>query len=716
MSYKLIENVEEIRDYIVSQADGSGKCMLDTEASSKNVKVARIAGISASVREGTAIYAPLGHRIGRNLDPEKVVGTLKECLKDFRLGFYNAKYDLSILEYCSPAPWTPTNYIDVIELVYLDNPDRKEKKLKTVVKEDFNVDMVEFEELFTDIERKTKQMDITTKSPGRVFEYACADSDLGLKIWNKYAYVEKEFPFPVRVDTELVQIVKEIEYHAGLELNVEYINKMYDRVGARAEALKEMIYRTVGVSFDIESPKQLGTMLFERMGYTSGGTTKKGQYKTDEDTLDLLAKQYPLVEWTIVYKKLVKARGSYLKKLKALAELGVKPRFSFHIYQAPTFRFSAPGGNIDEDGFSGVNIQAVSDGEVREMPAVPILADGSGRELIHLDDDEMLLGKENRVEIRQVSVTQEELEAQVVDLPYVVEREEGGLVCIRDICQGCPAICPSTGMDLTRRRMEGVKILPSIRESLKAPEGYTLLSGDYDKQELLIGANISGEPLWIDALNAGKDLHAVTGAAAYGQPDLDGLSKEERKRKRQIGKTINFLVFFGGNEYTMVKKLRIPLATATQIFNTIRESLVVLYSWIDQVKRFSRKNGFTTTYFGRRRWLKEFYSDPNDWKRRAFGDRSAVNTCIQGTGADVTRIAMVKIAKLFKRENITKEIARLVLQIHDELMMLVRNDVLEALAPKIKKEMEFEVKGWKAPLKVSLKQGPVWGKQKEMST
>jgi len=150
---------------------------------------------------------------------------------------------------------------------------------------------------------------------------------------------------------------------------------------------------------------------------------------------------------------------------------------------------------------------------------------------------------------------------------------------------------------------------------------------------------------------------------------------------------------------------------AEKIYGEFTRRLSILMSWIKKVQVFSKKNGYTTTYFGRRRSLKRFY-DMKDRKWEAFANRSAVNTCIQGTGAEVTRIAMVKVANWAKKQNLTAEEMRMVLTIHDELVFMIREELVQGIVPNVKKQMEFEVKGWEVPLTVSVKEGKIWGNQR----
>ena len=438
-------------------------------------------------------------------------------------------------------------------------------------------------------------------------------------------------------------------------------------------------------------------------------------YKTDGDTMEKLAGAYPIVETIIAYRKVSKATTTYFYKLKKLVERNIKPRFQFNMYAAPTFRFSAPGGNPDKDGACGINIQAVSEGEERDMTGVKIYAHGqlpSAMNFKLLESEDLLVEPGPKVPAFEM-IPWKAFYEKVKTLPYVMRDNEGTLVCIREKCEGCSVSCEGQGIDVTRTKVPNVDVIPGVRQAFKAPEGYTLLSADYDRQEVVIGANLSGEPKWLDALERKADIHALTAAEAFSIPDWEALPASEKKKKRPVGKLLVFSIFYGANEYTVARKTNLVLAVAKQIFDNFKNGLPTLNAWMQKVQRFARKNGYTTTYFGRKRYLDRFYK-MDDRKMHSFADRSSVNTAVQGTGADITRIAMVKVTNMFKEQGYSKDQVRILIQIHDELMFLVRNDVLKEIAPKIRKTMMFYVKGWRVQLTVGLKTGTIWGEWEEL--
>jgi len=730
MAYELARSLDHVKQYL-STVHPKNQMGMDTEAKSLDTRRAGIAGMSVSLAKGSALYVPFNHRVNpeANLPFEPVWELMEEKMESHTPIFYNAKYDLNILQVQvvkKGLKWKPDfKFNDALELVYLADPDRKKIGLKTVAHEDLGIDMTKFEDLFTPEEIKAGRLDITTKSPERCTDYACADADVGMQMWDHYAYVATENPMAVQIDTLLIDIVRRMEHNGGMELNREYIDNQMAMLETRAATMREQIFRVIGYTFEINSPKQLGDALFERGGLPSPGKTKGKNpiHVTKEEALEKLARANPIVETIIAYKKIVKARSSYFNKLQALSDREIKPRFNFNTFAAPTFRFSAPGGDPDVDGATGVNIQAVSNGEAREVMAVDLKGTPDSADYIsQVDDSDILIDLRAGLEPGEAPQAPADWQTVVRSLPYVIPREgdedeEGRepIVCIRETCVGCPAQCESVNIDTTRRVQKGVLMIPSVRQAFRAPKGYKLLSFDYDRQELVIGANMSGEPRWLRALAKGDDLHSLTAAAAYGIPidTFHALSKEEKKRKRDVGKVLNFATFYGATAYTLAIKADIPRAAAEQVYDGFVRGHPVLFGWMGKVHVFARKNGYTTTFFGRKRSLKSFYDNP-DPKIHAFANRSAVNTAIQGTAAEVTRIAMVKVDKALKLHGYKWRDVAFAMQIHDELAFLVRNELVQEVAPIIKKAMEFEVKTWQVQLTVAPKVGDVWGLQKEI--
>lgn len=717
--YILAQSVDDLKAYLRSHVPATNVISMDLESNGLDTRKAKLAGISFSIKGETGIYVPTGHLIGTNVDAGQVINLVDEYLNETKSipVFWNGKYDVSVLEH--NTGWKPKVYEDAMCAVFLDNPDRDAMGLKEVAKVELGVDMPVFESLFTLEERKTKQMDISKKHPRRVVRYASMDADLCLRLYLKYATkIREEFKLPYIVDNRLVEVIRRIEQSGGLEVNVEYVQKQIDYLAEVAKELQSMVFRAAGKEFEIESPKQLGDAIFGAGKVPSQGQTKKGWHKTSEKDLEQIKNHYPIVEWVLSYRKTCKARDSYFNKLLVLKAQNIPIRFSFNQFSAPTYRLAAPGGSPERDGKTGINIQAVSNGEAREMPGVRVhqTKEVGADFQSGLAPEELLFKDDSKQPLMVVDLSKmTALEIAVLKVNYVLKQEDSDVpVCIRSHCDGCPVLCRERGIDTTRRLIKNVQLIPSVRQSFAAPKGYILMGADYDRQEIVIGANLSKEPVWVSALLNGVDLHAQTAMKAFHltSEQWDRLPKDEKKRKRDIGKMLNFATFYGATAHTLSRNSGLPLSVCEVIYDGYEAGHPQLFTWMAKVRLFARKNGYTTTYFGRRRWLKQFY-DSHDRKMEGFADRSSINTCIQGTGADVIRIAMVKTARWLDVNQLDEDMARMVLSIHDELTFMIREDLVEKVVPALVKEMMFHVKGWEVQLTVSPKIGTVWGQLKE---
>ena len=181
--------------------------------------------------------------------------------------FWNAKYDVSVFE--TNIGWVPEVYEDVMCSMFLDNPDRDEKGLKAVARSELGFLMSKFEDLFTPEEIRSKTMDISAKAPKRCTSYASADADATLRLYLYFRHIEQQFNLPFRVDNQLVEVIRRMEQTGGMELNEKYITGCISSLKQREKVLEEMIFRAAGEQFAIGSPKQLGDILFEKLGLLS---------------------------------------------------------------------------------------------------------------------------------------------------------------------------------------------------------------------------------------------------------------------------------------------------------------------------------------------------------------------------------------------------------------------------------------------------------------
>jgi DNA polymerase-1 len=237
---------------------------------------------------------------------------------------------------------------------------------------------------------------------------------------------------------------------------------------------------------------------------------------------------------------------------------------------------------------------------------------------------------------------------------------------------------------------------------------------DFSQFQLRIAANLSGEVEWIDAFARGDDIHKINAKLAYKVEKLSDVTDEQRNG----GKTMGFAVLFQAGDETVASHGNIPLAMASQLVKTFKDGTPILQRYIENLKQIAAQHGYVETLFGRRRPLDKYFKNSKDYKLIGQGERYAANTPIQGTEADLFKIACTRVLKLCRERGWSKlwepenSLVRQVLWVHDELDLCIHRSVLEEALPLIITTMQIAVPGWRAPLKVDAGVGATWSEAK----
>jgi len=241
-----------------------------------------------------------------------------------------------------------------------------------------------------------------------------------------------------------------------------------------------------------------------------------------------------------------------------------------------------------------------------------------------------------------------------------------------------------------------------IRKCFSAQEGYKFLSGDYSQMELRITASLSGDKKMIELFKKGEDIHTLTASQIFN------VSKEKvTERMREMAKTLNFGILYGMGPKSFSERTEVSLEEAKEFIKKYFQNFKEIAKFAEGLIKKARKKKYAETFFGRKRFLPEINSiDP---KIRAQAERIAINMPIQGTAADICKMAMVELGE----KGIINKDCKLILQIHDELLFEVREDKIKETIGKIKKIMENVIK-LKVPLKVDIKVGSNWGELKPL--
>lgn len=396
------------------------------------------------------------------------------------------------------------------------------------------------------------------------------------------------------VELPLVGVLAEMEM-AGVAVDREYLMEMSRELESKIQTIAGQIYQLAGEQFNINSTRQLGYVLFEKLQLPVKKKTKTG-YSTDASVLEELASAHPIVPLILEHRQLVKLKSTYVDGLAALvsAETG-RVHTTFHQTVTATGRLSSSEPNLQN---------------------IPV------------------------------------------------------------------------------RMEEGRKIR---RAFVPRQPGNLILAADYSQIELRILAHMSGDANLIEAFCRGEDIHARTAAEVFGVP-LEEVTKEMRSR----AKAVNFGIVYGISDFGLARDIRISRQEAQQYINNYFARYPGVKAFIERTIACAREKGYVTTILKRRRYLPELFS--SNKTVRSFGERTAINTPIQGSAADIIKLAMVRIHRELKTRGLA---TKMILQVHDELIFDVPKEELPQVKEMVREHMENALK-LEVPLTVEVKAGPNW--------
>ena len=375
------------------------------------------------------------------------------------------------------------------------------------------------------------------------------------------------------IELPLARVLGEMEL-CGFSADVNGLKALSSELDTRIKSLESEIYSLVGYEFNLNSPKQLGVALFEKLGLPAKKKTKSG-YSTGAEVLEGLKNEHPAVSLLLNYRQLAKLKSTYADGLQdCIAEDG-RIHSTFNQTEARTGRISS-------------------------------------------------------------------LEPNLQNIPV--------------------------------RTAEGRR----LREYFNAPAGRVLCDADYSQIELRVLASMSGDTNMINAFGSGTDIHTVTASQVFGLPQ-DMITPELRSR----AKAVNFGIVYGIGAFSLSKDIGVTRAEADRYIKSYLAAYPDVAAYMEKAIEDAKKNGFVTTLYGRRRYIPELSN--SNGNMRAFGERVARNAPIQGTAADIIKIAMIKVSRSLKEEFPT---ARLILQVHDELIVECDEKDAEDICTLLEREME----------------------------
>ena len=524
--------------------------------------------------EGMITAGYLGDKIGHLGEKTTVCAMdIKALLKRASLNRNAAIFDCGIAAYLL-NPLKSTYTYDELAKDYLDGkllPAREELLGKTSLKNAWEEGRVELEHLGC-------YMAYTALSVKKPLEEKLHEQDM----WKVYKLIE----------LPLVFTLDSMEKY-GIKVQGDELKNYGDRLTGRIQELEKQIWQQAGEEFNINSPKQLGVILFEKMGIPGGKKTKTG-YSTSADILEKLAAENPIVTDILEYRQLTKLKSTYADGLGAVIEADGRIHSTFNQTITATGRISSTEPNLQN---------------------IPV-------------------------------------------------------------------------------RMELGRL---IRKVFVPEEGFVFLDADYSQIELRVLAHMSGDEKLIEAYKEAEDIHRLTASQVFHIP-LDEVTPLQRRN----AKAVNFGIVYGISSFGLSQDLSITRKEAAAYIQNYFETYPSIKGFLDGLVEQGKEKGYVSTMFGRRRPVPELKS--SNFMQRSFGERVAMNSPIQGTAADIIKIAMNRVYKRLQEENLK---SRLVLQVHDELLIETWKEEI----PQVSRILEEEMKGaadLAVELEVDMHQGNNW--------
>lgn len=592
--FSLVQSRRQLED-LVNRLTGAKQIVIDTETSSLDPLTTELVGISLCESRDTVWYIPCGHRDeNANLVPEQLtVWEIADALRPLlekpglpKIG-HNIKFDFAVLAlpHNGGIVLAPP-LCDTMVAAWLLDPGRRSYKLDDLCLE-LDVKKISFAEVVGGDKREDS---FTRVHLEKARDYSCEDAFgtsllyaaqrpqlEGLGLWDLFEQLECPL-IPVLVGMEQAGITVDTKLLA--ELSVEFGRKLGD--------LEKEIFRLAGMEFNVNSPQQLGDILFAKLKLPRGRKTKTG-YSTDVKVLERLAQGHELPRLILNYRNLAKLKSTYVDRLISMA--------------------------------------------------------GSADGRVHTS-------------FNQCGTATGRLSSSSPNLQNIPTRTEDG---------------------------------QRIRSAFVAAPGFLLLAGDYSQIDLRVLAHYSGDNSLLEAFRAGEDIHRQTAAEIFFvSPSL--ITPEMRR----VAKTINFGIVYGMSSFGLSSELDISRKEAQVFIDRYFEHYPGIKRFMEAIVEQARKDGYVSTLLGRRRLLPDI-NHPNR-TRREFAERTAINTPIQGTAADIIKLAMLRTADELRRQQLG---ARMILQVHDELILEVPQEEVTATSRLLQEAMEHVV-ALDVPLVVNL--------------
>ena len=590
--YQRIESFEELK-LLVEKMMKQEIVAFDTETEGLNALETDIVGISFSWQKGIGYYLPIKNNKSAHEKSFEILRPFFESTEIIKVG-HNIKFDIQVLHKYNVKVSSPI--YDTMVAHYLINPDMRHN-LDTLSESYLNYSPISIESL---IGKKGKnQISMRDVSIDKITDYASEDADITLQlksIFDKEIEVNNLSKIFYDIEIPMINVLSEMETE-GIKIDTSYLEKLDKEFEEDLEKLKKEIFKKSGEEFNLNSPKQLGEILFDKLKLVSKPKkTKTGQYSTSEEVLSSLANDHKIIEDILEWRSLDKLQNTYVKSLpNEVSSLTNRVHSSFNQTVTTTGRLSSNNPNLQN---------------------IPI------------------------------------------------------------------------------RTANGQKIR---RAFIPRGSDYILMAADYSQIELRVIASMSNEKNMIDAFVNNQDIHTMTASKIYNV-DPENVTREQRGN----AKTVNFGIIYGVSAFGLSQQTDLNRSESKVMIDNYFLNYPGLKKYMSDQIDFARNNGYVETIMGRRRYLQNINSQNN--MLRSSSERNAINAPIQGSAADIIKIAMININSELKKQSLK---SKMLLQVHDELVFDVHKSEKDQIKDIVKTTMESAVK-LKVPLKIDLEFGKNW--------
>jgi DNA polymerase-1 len=585
-------------DQLLAALTGAPLFAVDTETTSLNYMVATMVGLSFATGPGEAWYVPVAHDYPGAPDQlarEHVLGRLRPLLEDptrLKVG-HHVKYDRHI--FANHGVRLAGAVHDSMLESYVLNSVVSRHDMDSLAQHYLGLRTIRFEDVAG---KGAKQLTFNQVPIDMAAPYAAEDADVTLRlhetVWADLGRQSRLRALYEEIEAPLIEVLGDME-RTGVLVDRELLRVQSGELAARMQQIELEAHREAGGPFNLDSPKQLQQILFERLGLPVARKTPTGQPSTAEDVLEDLAIAYPLPRLILEHRSLAKLKGTYTDRLpEQINAASGRIHTSYHQAVAATGRLSS------------------SDPNLQNIP---------------------------------------------------VRTEEGR----------------------------------KIRKAFVAEPGHVLISADYSQIELRIMAHLSGDEGLLGAFAADRDIHEATAAEIFGVAP-EAVDKEQRR----AAKTINFGLIYGMSAFGLAARLNVDRGSAARYIESYFERYPGVRRYMDDTRRLAREQGYVETVAGRRLYLPDIRSKNKQLQQ--YAERSAINAPMQGTAADIIKRAMIDVSAWLATSGAA---ARLVMQVHDELVLEVREDALDQVRDAVVRLMSGAVQ-LAVPLRVEAGTGRNW--------